>query len=70
MTDFVGSTEGGPERRPRDRFRALIERLKPPRGGTEIGAALERVLSGDARRDVLLVTDGLSHALDVQGLAR
>jgi len=49
---------------------ALAGRLSTPRGGTEIGAALSGVLARSQARDVLLVTDGKSHALDVQSLAR
>jgi hypothetical protein len=48
----------------------LLHRLAPPGGGTEIGAAIGAVLRGSHARDVLVVTDGLSHALDVQVLAR
>ncbi|MXP66152.1 hypothetical protein E0493_22755 [Roseomonas sp. M0104] len=51
-------------------FRAAVARLSGPRGGTEIGAALAQVLQARATRDVLLVTDGKSHALEVQALAR
>ena len=46
-------------------FGLLVPRLSPPAGGTEIGRALDRVRSVEAR-DVLLVTDGKSYALDVQ----
>jgi len=45
-------------------------RLSGPAGGTEIGAALAVVTAQSRGRDVLLVTDGKSHALDVQALAR
>jgi hypothetical protein len=48
---------------------AAVERLGEPRGGTEIGLALSSVLAGRATRDVILITDGKSHALDVQALA-
>ncbi len=54
---------------PADRLEAALHRLGQPRGGTEIGQALERVLSNSAARDILLITDGLSHNLDVQRLA-
>jgi Vault protein inter-alpha-trypsin domain len=46
-----------------------IGRLEEPRGGTEIGEALRAVITASGMRDILLVTDGLSHALDVQALA-
>ena len=48
----------------------LANHLHGPSGGTEIGGALHGVLAGSPARDLLLVTDGKSHALDVQGLAR
>lgn len=43
--------------------------LSPPDGGTEIGEAIRTVLSGRTTRDVFLITDGKSHALDVHGAA-
>ncbi len=46
-------------------FRRLVPRLSGPAGGTEIGQALDTIASVGAR-DVLLVTDGMSYALDVQ----
>ncbi|MFD2676626.1 VIT domain-containing protein [Camelimonas lactis] len=46
-----------------------IERLGQPQGGTEIGTAIEYALAGSAAREIIVVTDGLSHALDVQALA-
>jgi hypothetical protein len=51
-------------------FAAAVERLGEPRGGTEIGIALSTVLAGRATHDIILITDGKSHALDVQTLAR
>ena len=50
-------------------FRLLVPKLSGPAGGTRIGAALDRVRSIEAR-DVLLITDGKSYALDVQRQAR
>lgn len=47
----------------------LIRMLAPPRGGTEIGRAIDALLAQRPARDVVLVTDGMSHALDVQTLA-
>ena len=44
--------------------------LSGPAGGTEIGTALAGVTALSQAQDVLLVTDGKSHALDVQALAR
>ena len=46
-------------------FGLLVPKLSGPAGGTEIGGALDRVRSIEAR-DVLLITDGMSYALDVQ----
>jgi hypothetical protein len=60
----VGSARG------RDGLQSLIGRLSEPAGGTEIGTALGGVTALSRAQDVLLVTDGKSHALDVQALAR
>ncbi len=60
----VGSARGG------NSLQSLMGRLSGPAGGTEIGAALAVVTAQSRGRDVLLVTDGKSHALDVQTLAR
>jgi hypothetical protein len=49
---------------------ALIDLLSAPSGGTEIGGALSGVIKGSKARDVLLLTDGKSFALDVQMLAQ
>jgi hypothetical protein len=65
---FVGSTRVG-EKRQAD-LGTLVRALSGPRGGTEIGGSLDRVLTGSKARDVLLITDGKSHALDVQALAQ
>jgi len=46
------------------------QRFAAPDGGTEIGGALEAVIAGSTAPDILLFTDGKSHALDVQSLAR
>jgi hypothetical protein len=51
-------------------FVEAVERLDHPRGGTDIGQALGELLRARETRDVLLVTDGRSHALEVQRLAR
>jgi hypothetical protein len=60
-TSLIGDAGGLP---------AAVKRLGEPRGGTEIGLALSTVLAARATRDVILITDGKSHALDVQALAR
>lgn len=68
--DRVGSTADRNGGSVASRLLALTGRLAQPNGGTEIGKALAAVLAGSTRRDVLLITDGKSHALDVQALAR
>lgn len=50
-------------------WRSLIHLLSPPNGGTEIGMAIDTLLAQRPVRDVLLITDGKSHAIDVQQLA-
>ncbi|MGE0716791.1 MAG: VIT domain-containing protein [Alphaproteobacteria bacterium] len=54
---------------PARRLAALASRLTPPGGGTEVGAAIAAVAASSRMRDILLVTDGKSHALDVQKLS-
>ena len=44
--------------------------LGAPGGGTEIGRALQTVFDQSRCRDVLLLTDGKSHNIDVQALAQ
>jgi hypothetical protein len=51
-------------------FMSLIDKLSLPAGGTEIGSALLAATAGSGMKDVLLITDGKSYALDVQRLAR
>lgn len=48
---------------------ALASTLANPGGGTEIGGAITAVLGSSPARDVLVLTDGLSHALDVETLS-
>ena len=48
----------------------ILAGLDPPTGGTEIGGALGCVVAGSNAPDILLLTDGKSHALNVQSLAR
>ena len=62
--NHVGAAQGGRN------LTALARRLTGPAGGTEIGRALAGVTAHAKARDVLLVTDGKSYALDVQDLAR
>ena len=52
---------------PRD-WHGLVRQLQGPGGGTEIGGALDAVIRNTETRDILLVTDGQSYALDVHGL--
>jgi hypothetical protein len=53
-----------------DPLPARIARLRGPGGGTEIGAALSGTIAGSDARDIVLITDGKSYALDVHELAR
>lgn len=48
----------------------LLDQLSGPRGGTEIGRAIATVMSNSRARDIILVTDGKSHALDIQKLSQ
>lgn len=48
----------------------LADNLSPPHGGTEIGRAIDTVLTGSKARDVLLLTDGLSEELDIEKLSQ
>jgi hypothetical protein len=48
----------------------LATQLSPPNGGTEIGGALKAVIKASIARDILLLTDGLSHQLNIEELAR
>lgn len=50
-------------------WRELIRRIGPPTNGTELGSALDAVMSQSDARDILLITDGKSFALDVHALA-
>jgi Vault protein inter-alpha-trypsin domain/von Willebrand factor type A domain len=47
---------------------AALAAAGEPRGGTEIGEALRAVLSRSKARDIVMITDGKSHALDVSAL--
>jgi hypothetical protein len=68
----VGSSHdpASPDKRGRRHLLSLIARLTQPHGGTNIGAALSGVIAASDARDILLITDGKSHALDVHDLAR
>ncbi len=58
-------------RGPGDGLAPALRRVRPGSGGTEVGLALDTALASPFRADELLVvTDGRSHALDVQRLAR
>jgi hypothetical protein len=50
-------------------WRSGLRLLSGPQGGTQIGASLDALLAQRPARDVLLITDGKSYALDVQQLA-
>lgn len=47
----------------------LTGSLSNPSGGTEVGLAIETVLTTSETRDVLVLTDGRSHALSIEMLA-
>lgn len=51
-------------------FIEQLSGLGAPRGGTEIGGALEKVCKSEEGRDILLITDGQSYSLDVDHLSR
>lgn len=48
----------------------LADRITAHRGGTRIGLAIEAVARAHPGKDIVLVTDGRSHDIDVQALAR
>lgn len=57
----------GDARGPDDASR-LVMKIDGPAGGTELGLAIERMV-GDGVRDVLVLTDGQTHASEVQAVA-
>ena len=57
-------------RNARGPFDALLSDLSKPSGGTEVGTAIDTVLMQSSVKDILLITDGQSHALDVHTLAQ
>jgi hypothetical protein len=60
----VGAASGGEE------FNRLASDLQNLGSGTEIGASLSEATQNSEATDVILVTDGKSHSIDVQVLAR
>lgn len=60
--DFVDSARG-------EAVAALAARISDRTGGTEIGGAVLRAQKDNPGKDVILMTDGRSYALDVQDLA-
>ena len=48
----------------------VLKGLSAPANGTEIGGCIEQAAQGSTGRDILLITDGMSHALDVLRLAQ
>jgi hypothetical protein len=70
--NWIGSTRDQHDDRfeVSDNFSALINCLSSPSGGTEIGTALATISTKSTAQNILLLTDGKSHALDVQMLAR
>ncbi|MGI4941156.1 MAG: VIT domain-containing protein [Janthinobacterium lividum] len=58
-------------RGPGDGLAPALRRVRHGSGGTEVGLALDTVLASPfCANELLVVTDGRSHALDVQRLAR
>ena len=51
-------------------FADAVEHMRGTQGGTRVGRSLKQVLGARETRDILLVTDGKSHDLDVQEAAR
>jgi hypothetical protein len=51
-------------------FLEAVRRLQEPHGGTRIGGAIKGALHGYEGHDIWLITDGKSHDIDVQDLAR
>jgi hypothetical protein len=50
--------------------RRLVEALRGPDGGTEVGLAIEAAIAAEKTGNIVVVTDGKSWALDPQRLAR
>jgi hypothetical protein len=48
----------------------MVRQIQGPDGGTEVGAALQAAIRSGIARNVVIVTDGKSWALDAQALAR
>ncbi len=67
---WTGATEPMRGLRPPADLHTIIRHLASPDGGTEIGTAIEGVIAHSAARDLLLITDGKSYALDVHRLAQ
>ena len=55
---------------PGEHLLTLLDRLSGPSGGTEINVAMLEAVANSSARDLMLVTDGKSHALNVHDLAR
>lgn len=47
----------------------LIEKIEPPRGGTEFGAAIRALAARDQTPDILVLTDGKTWAAEAQAAA-
>jgi hypothetical protein len=61
---LIGTAEGSKP------FRQLIRQIRAPDGGTETSGALSAVVANPSSRNVVIVTDGQTYALDVQQFAR
>jgi hypothetical protein len=60
---FVGEADGA-------QCQALIKTLAGPDGGTEVGRAFDAVIQSGKAKNVVIVTDGKSYALDPHALAQ
>lgn len=49
---------------------AILAKLQSPSGSTEIGMVLSEAISRNPKGNILLITDGRSHALDVLALSK
>jgi hypothetical protein len=69
MWEFDNTPNRVAQARGQEAFLGALKKLSGPAGGTEIGAALDQLIRSSRAPDILVVTDGKSHALDVHALA-
>ena len=63
QVDYIGVANGA-------QAYALVGQLGAPTGGTEIGRAFNAVVASERTKNLIVVTDGKSWALDPQSIAR